>query len=129
MGEYKHMGNQTEAVKQGEVKGTLIAKETSSDVGEPYYPVPNKENQELYEKYRKLAAKAAARGLRTRRWPKVIEQETAMVLGRGVQASAGLAEHSKVCDGVPAQAIAGRACMNSYRVATTLHDVTALLGV
>merc|ERR1712050_106099 len=53
--EYKHMGNQTETVKRGEVKGSLIAKETSSDVGEPYYPVPNKQNQELYEKYRKLA--------------------------------------------------------------------------
>jgi len=53
--EYKHMGNQTDAVKKGEVKGSLIAKETSSDVGEPYYPVPNKENQQLYEKYRALA--------------------------------------------------------------------------
>lgn len=53
--EYKHMGNQTDAVKRGEVKGSLIAKETSSDVGEPYYPVPNKENQDLYERYRKLA--------------------------------------------------------------------------
>jgi len=53
--EYKHMGNQTDAVKRGEVKGSLIAKETSSDVGEPYYPVPNKQNQDLYEKYRLLA--------------------------------------------------------------------------
>jgi UDP-galactopyranose mutase len=24
-------------------------------VGEPYYPIPNPENQALYEKYRKLA--------------------------------------------------------------------------
>lgn len=53
--EYKHMGNQTEAVKAGEVRGTLIAKETSSSVGEPYYPVPNPENQALYERYRQLA--------------------------------------------------------------------------
>mmetsp|Transcript_29700 Transcript_29700/g.84717 ORF Transcript_29700/g.84717 Transcript_29700/m.84717 type:complete len:464 (+) Transcript_29700:75-1466(+) len=53
--EYKHMGNQTDAVKRGEVRGTLIAKETSSDVGEPYYPVPNQENQALYERYRALA--------------------------------------------------------------------------
>eukprot|EP00405_Crypthecodinium_cohnii_P020647 CAMPEP_0206473668 /NCGR_PEP_ID=MMETSP0324_2-20121206/33020_1 /ASSEMBLY_ACC=CAM_ASM_000836 /TAXON_ID=2866 /ORGANISM="Crypthecodinium cohnii, Strain Seligo" /LENGTH=462 /DNA_ID=CAMNT_0053948677 /DNA_START=142 /DNA_END=1530 /DNA_ORIENTATION=- len=55
--EYKHMGNQTDAVKNGAVKGSLIAKETSSDVGEPYYPVPNKKNQDLYEKYRELAEK------------------------------------------------------------------------
>lgn len=53
--EYKHMGNQTEAVKRGDVRGTLIAKETSSDVGEPYYPVPTKDNQALYERYRILA--------------------------------------------------------------------------
>eukprot|EP00444_Apocalathium_aciculiferum_P009481 CAMPEP_0183387088 /NCGR_PEP_ID=MMETSP0370-20130417/2900_1 /TAXON_ID=268820 /ORGANISM="Peridinium aciculiferum, Strain PAER-2" /LENGTH=462 /DNA_ID=CAMNT_0025565571 /DNA_START=54 /DNA_END=1442 /DNA_ORIENTATION=- len=55
--EYKHVANQTEAVKKGEVKGSLIAKETSSDVGEPYYPVPNTQNQELYERYRILAEK------------------------------------------------------------------------
>jgi len=57
--EYKHMGNQTEAVKRGEVRGSFIAKETSSDVGEPYYPVPNAENQALYERYRELAEKEA----------------------------------------------------------------------
>jgi UDP-galactopyranose mutase len=55
--EYKHVPNQTEAVKRGEVKGTLIAKETSSSEGEPYYPVPNPENTALYEKYRALAEK------------------------------------------------------------------------
>lgn len=55
--EYKHMANQTEAAKRGEVRGTLIAKETSSDVGEPYYPVPNAQNQALYERYRLLAEK------------------------------------------------------------------------
>ena len=27
----------------------------STDDGDPYYPVPNAENQELYEKYRRLA--------------------------------------------------------------------------
>jgi len=55
--EYKHMVNQTQAVKQGEVKGSLIAKEYSSAEGEPYYPVPNPENQALYERYRALAEK------------------------------------------------------------------------
>lgn len=53
--EYKHMANQTEAVKQGKIKGSLIVKEYSSAEGEPYYPVPNKANAELYEKYRALA--------------------------------------------------------------------------
>jgi len=55
--EYKHMANQTEAVKRGEVAGTLVAKETSSSEGEPYYPVPNPANQQLYERYRELAEK------------------------------------------------------------------------
>merc|ERR1712217_520143 len=53
--EYKHVPNQTQAVLTGAVKGTLIAKEYSSADGEPYYPVPNKENGDLYEKYRALA--------------------------------------------------------------------------
>jgi UDP-galactopyranose mutase len=35
----------------------LIAKEYSTDVGEPYYPVPNPENRALYEKYAALAEK------------------------------------------------------------------------
>merc|ERR1712113_1287643 len=55
--EYKHVPNQTEAVKKGHVKGTLIAREYSMADGEPYYPVPNPENQALYEKYRALAEK------------------------------------------------------------------------
>lgn len=55
--EYKHMANQTEAVKQGEVAGTIIVKEYSSAEGDPYYPVPNDENRALYEKYRELAEK------------------------------------------------------------------------
>jgi len=55
--EYKHVPNQPQAVREGKVKGTLIAKETSSDVGDPYYPVPNPKNNELYEKYRALAEK------------------------------------------------------------------------
>jgi UDP-galactopyranose mutase len=44
-------------VKEGKVKGSLIARELSSAEGEPYYPVPNPANRELYEKYAALAAK------------------------------------------------------------------------
>uniref|UniRef100_A0A7S2BDZ4 UDP-galactopyranose mutase C-terminal domain-containing protein n=1 Tax=Octactis speculum TaxID=3111310 RepID=A0A7S2BDZ4_9STRA len=55
--EYKHVPNQPTNVKNGEVKGSLIAREYSSDVGDPYYPVPNEENHALYEKYRELAEK------------------------------------------------------------------------
>lgn len=55
--EYKHVPNQTERVKQGKVKGTLIAREYSMSEGDPYYPVPNPANQALYEKYRTLAEK------------------------------------------------------------------------
>ena len=40
-----------------QVKGSLIAKEVSSAVGDPYYPVPNPENRALYEKYKELADK------------------------------------------------------------------------
>ena len=43
--EYKHFLNQ-------DASGTIIVTETSKAHGEPYYPVPNKENIELYEKYR-----------------------------------------------------------------------------
>ena len=34
---------------------TIFVQEYSSDVGDPYYPVPNPRNQELYSKYQKLA--------------------------------------------------------------------------
>ena len=53
--EYKHTPNQPS--EQPLPRGTLIAKEYSTDVGEPYYPVPNPENRSLYEKYAALAAK------------------------------------------------------------------------
>merc|ERR1719335_1558944 len=43
--EYKHEPNQTEAVKAGKVKGSLIAREYRSAEGEPYYPVPNPRTQ------------------------------------------------------------------------------------
>jgi UDP-galactopyranose mutase len=48
--EYKHFLNQ-------QSKDTIIVSETTNDIGEPYYPVPNKKNLELYEKYKILAKK------------------------------------------------------------------------
>ena len=46
--EYKHFLNQNS-------DDTIIVKETTCDDGEPYYPVPNKRNLELYEKYKELS--------------------------------------------------------------------------
>jgi UDP-galactopyranose mutase len=46
--EYKHFLNQPS-------DHTVIVKEVSTDVGEPYYPVPNVKNQAVYEKYKELA--------------------------------------------------------------------------
>lgn len=48
--EYKHFLNQPS-------DKTIIVFETTNDNGDPYYPVPNKRNMDLYEKYRKLAEK------------------------------------------------------------------------
>lgn len=45
--EYKHFLNQ-------QSPHTTIVKEITKDSGEPYYPVPNKKNLALYEKYKKL---------------------------------------------------------------------------
>ena len=53
--EYKHTPNQPRGIVDEKTRGTLIAKEFSTDEGEPYYPVPNPENRALYEKYKKLA--------------------------------------------------------------------------
>jgi UDP-galactopyranose mutase len=47
--EYKHLLNQTSPF-------TIITKETSCDDGEPYYPIPTKQNQQIYEQYKSLAA-------------------------------------------------------------------------
>ena len=52
--EYKHKPNQPEEARKA--AGTVIFKEYSCDHGEPYYPVPNPANRELFEKYQKLAA-------------------------------------------------------------------------
>ncbi|MFV0339748.1 MAG: UDP-galactopyranose mutase [Parachlamydiaceae bacterium] len=38
-------------------KGTIIAKEYSTDHGDPYYPVPNDRNEELFKKYAEYAHK------------------------------------------------------------------------
>ena len=46
--EYKHFLNQKSP-------HTTIVKEITKDSGEPYYPVPNKKNLSLYEKYKELA--------------------------------------------------------------------------
>lgn len=47
--EYKHFGNQ-------QSDKTTVVREYTTDQGEPYYPVPNPRNQEIYEKYRAEAA-------------------------------------------------------------------------
>jgi UDP-galactopyranose mutase len=46
--EYKHFLNQKSI-------DTIIVSEQTSDIGEPYYPVPTKKNLELYDKYKLLA--------------------------------------------------------------------------
>ena len=43
--EYKHFGNQKS-------DKTTIVKEYTTDEGDPYYPVPNPKNQQIYEKYK-----------------------------------------------------------------------------
>lgn len=52
--EYKWKPNQPAGVR--EAPGTVIFKEYSVDEGDPYYPVPNPDNQALFEKYKALAA-------------------------------------------------------------------------
>tara|TARA_Y100000389_G_scaffold920_1_gene956 strand:- start:262 stop:1380 length:1119 start_codon:yes stop_codon:yes gene_type:complete len=48
--EYKHFLNQKS-------NDTVIVKETSNSQGEPFYPVPNKRNMDLYDSYKQLAIK------------------------------------------------------------------------
>jgi UDP-galactopyranose mutase len=47
--EYKHFPNQKNTT------GTIVVHEKTTSNGEPYYPVPNERNKNLYEKYRNLA--------------------------------------------------------------------------
>ncbi len=46
--EYKHFGNQKS-------EKTTVVKEFTVDEGEPYYPVPNPRNQEIYARYKEEA--------------------------------------------------------------------------
>ncbi|KAL9185769.1 hypothetical protein ACHAXT_003546 [Thalassiosira profunda] len=48
--EYKHLLNQTS-------DSTIYFIERSKDGGEPYYPVPNQENKDLYKRYQEMAQK------------------------------------------------------------------------
>ncbi len=48
--EYKHFGNQ-------KTDKTTIVREFTVDEGEPYYPVPNTKNQDIYNKYKAEADK------------------------------------------------------------------------
>lgn len=48
--EYKHFGNQ-------QSDKTTVVREFTVDEGEPYYPVPNQRNQEIYAKYKIEAEK------------------------------------------------------------------------
>ena len=48
--EYKHYFHQKSDY-------TITVKEYSTDKGDPYYPVPNPKNHELYKKYQELAEK------------------------------------------------------------------------
>ena len=48
--EYKHLPN-------NESRHTVIVKEYPSSEGEPYYPIPNNRNIELYKQYQELAEK------------------------------------------------------------------------
>jgi UDP-galactopyranose mutase len=54
--EYKHFLNQKS-------EDTVIVTEKTNDVGEPYYPVPNKRNLELYEEYKKLATEEESKNI------------------------------------------------------------------
>jgi UDP-galactopyranose mutase len=54
--EYKHFLNQKS-------NDTIIVSEKTNDIGEPYYPVPNKKNLELYEEYKILAKKEESKNV------------------------------------------------------------------
>lgn len=50
--EYKHFPNQPPTASEAQ---TIIVKETTTDNGDPYYPVPNARNHALYEQYQQRA--------------------------------------------------------------------------
>ena len=55
--EYKHWPIQDDFESVKKSSWTHIVKEYSTDSGDPYYPVPNEVNQNLYKKYQELAEK------------------------------------------------------------------------
>jgi UDP-galactopyranose mutase len=57
--EYKHLPYECNSKS----KDTLIVREYPSDIGEPYYPIPTKENQEVYEQYKLLANNIEKKGV------------------------------------------------------------------
>jgi UDP-galactopyranose mutase len=54
--EYKHFLNQKS-------NDTIIVSEITNDIGEPYYPVLNKRNLDLYEKYKILATEEETKNI------------------------------------------------------------------
>ena len=48
--EYKHFPNQSI-----DITNSIVVHEKTTDIGEPYYPVPNKRNMDLFEKYQEKA--------------------------------------------------------------------------
>jgi UDP-galactopyranose mutase len=57
--EYKHLPYECNSKSND----TIIVREYPSDIGEPYYPVPTKENQQVYEKYKLLANNIEKKGV------------------------------------------------------------------
>ena len=54
--EYKHFLNQ-------QSPHTIIVKEFANDIGEPYYPVPNEKNINLYDTYAKMAKEEESKNI------------------------------------------------------------------
>jgi UDP-galactopyranose mutase len=44
-------------VTKQKIKNTVVSYEYPTDSGDPYYPIPNDENEEIYQKYKLLAEK------------------------------------------------------------------------
>ena len=55
--EYKHYPGQPRS------NDTVVVRETSTQDGDPYYPVPNPRNRALYAKYKALADVEEAKGV------------------------------------------------------------------
>lgn len=55
--EYKHFTGKTKDSKTPSNKRTTIVKEYTTADGEPYYPVPNPDNERIYQEYKKEAEK------------------------------------------------------------------------